>query len=201
MPSWVQFLREIQRIEFRWFLEPAAGGTLKLQVYDHRPDGGLAAEVKGAGSLCQPIADMFNCCASLSSNNVSECEARFADLGREHVMRFKALKRIGEVEEEPPIVTCMTRSGSKTVDLEISLVDKRTNANTVLFESISLLAVNNAFLSSLPPFLKRNDIGVRNYDFLVKDQVEAFRFGWVTLRRESYLTPIEVGELDLLLPS
>lgn len=202
MNNWLQFLRELQRLELRWSLEPSVGGIYVLKIIDHSPDGGLLSEVKGYGNLCIPIADFFEACGNITSGISSEGSIVFSEPGgRKNVLKIEAIKKLGEVHDEPPTIPFQKpQFNCRGISVNMSLINMQTNVRTPLFSDISLQAVNYAFLSSIPAFMKRNDMGIKNADFISKDQKQHFRFAWCFLRKESWMTPVEMGELDLLLP-
>ncbi|EPY19056.1 hypothetical protein STCU_09648 [Strigomonas culicis] len=204
MDNWLQFLRELRKLELRWSLEPGVGGIYVLKIMDHSEDGGsLLAEVKGHGNLCIPIADFFETCGNITSGIAFEGSVVFAEPGgKKSILKIEALKRIGaEQDDEPPIIPYhRPQYNCRGISVNIALINMQTKVRTPLFNDISLQAVNYAFLSSIPAFMKRNDIGIKNADFISKDQKQHFRFAWCFLRKESWLTPVEMGELDLLLP-
>ncbi|KAG5473062.1 hypothetical protein CUR178_02978 [Leishmania enriettii] len=203
LETWQAFLRELQRVELRWSLAPSAGGTLQLKIHDHfEPGDGLLCELKGAANRSAPLAEFFEACGSLSQGAVSKYEIRFFDGESCSVLLIESKKRLGEstFKDEPPIVPLLCQFDCRGTSVSLSVLDEKTLVRTPLFSDISIQALNYAFLTSLPLFLKRTDLGIRNADFVTKDQMRHFRYAWCFLRKESCMTPVELGELDALLP-
>lgn len=76
-----------------------------------------------------------------------------------------------------------------------------TFARTVLCRDLSLQTACHMHLQSIPIFLQRRDIGIPNWDFISKDQMRMFRFVWCYIRRECRMEPLEIADLDVLLPT
>lgn len=205
MPTWTEFLRELRRVELRWALEPGARGVLVLRLYDHsEPGDGFLCEVKGDGSRCSPIAEFLECCGTLTQGAEFSKEVPFLHRQSHTVLRVESVRRLesssGAVPDEEPILHSMAQYNCRGTSVNVSLLDRRTGLRTPLYHNISLQTLNYALLTSIPVFLKRPDIGVRNADFVSKNQMDQFRFAWCFLRKETFMTPVDMGELDNLLP-
>lgn len=203
MQTWQEFLRELQRVELGWSLTPSAGGTLKLKIYDHlEPGDGLLCELTGSASRSAPMADFFEACGSICQGAATQGEIQFLDGPKRFVLQITSKKRFasGDFKEEPPILPFTCQYNCRGTSVSLSVLDQETGVSTPLFSEISIQTLNYAFMTSLPVFLKRADIGVRNADFVTKEQMRHFRFAWCFLRKESWMTPVEMTELDCLLP-
>ncbi|KAG5498582.1 hypothetical protein JKF63_02868 [Porcisia hertigi] len=203
METWQEFLRELQRVELVWSLVPSAGGTLQLKIHDHlEPGDGLLCELKGTANRSAPLAEFFEACGSVSQGSVSKGEIQFFDGDSCSVLLIESKKRLGDVtfKDDPPILPLLCQFNCRGTSVSLSVLDKKTSVRTPLFSDISIQTLNYAFLTSLPLFLKRTDLGIRNADFVTKDQMRHFRYAWCFLRKESWMTPVELGELDSLLP-
>lgn len=203
METWQEFLRELQRVEMAWSLAPSAGGMLQLKIFDHlEPGDGLLCELRGAANRSAPVAEMFEACGSISQGAMSKGEVQFFDGENCSVLQIESKKRLGDpsFKDEPPILPALCQYNCRGTSVSLSVLDKKTQVRTPLFSDISIQTLNYAFMTSLPLFLKRIDIGVRNADFVTKDQMRHFRYAWCFLRKESWMTPVELGELDMLLP-
>lgn len=203
MASWQEFLKELQRVELGWSLAPSAGGTLRLKVIDHsEPGDGLLCELSGSTSRSAPMAEFFEVCGTLCQGSTAAGEVQFMDGDKHSVLQIASKKRFpsSELKEEPPIIPFTSQFNCRGTSVSLSVLDKQTNVTTPLFSDISIQTLNYAFMTALPIFLKRSDIGVRNADFVTKDQMRHFRFAWCFLRRESWMTPVDMTELDCLLP-
>ncbi|KAG5472293.1 hypothetical protein LSCM1_03692 [Leishmania martiniquensis] len=203
LETWQEFLRELQRVELGWSLAPSSGGTLQLKIHDHlEPGDGLLCELKGAANQSAPLAEFFEACGSVSQGRMSKCEIQFFDGESSSVLLIESKKRLGEnsFKDDPPISPLFCQFDCRGTSVSLSVLDKKTLVRTPLFSDISSQTLNYAFLTSLPLFLKRTDLGVRNADFVTEDQMRHFRYAWCFLRKESCMTPVELGELDALLP-
>jgi hypothetical protein len=203
MATWQEFLKELQRVELSWSLAPSAGGSLQLKILDHsEPGDGLLCELSGSTSRSAPMAEFFEACGTLSQGSASTGEIQFLDGENHSVLQLASTKRFADKDfkEEPPILPFTCQYNCRGTSVSLSVLDKRTNVLTPLFSDISIQTLNYAFMTALPIFLKRTDIGVRNADFVTKDQMRHFRFAWCFLRRESWMTPVDMTELDCLLP-
>lgn len=203
METWQEFLKELQRVELSWSLAPGANGTLHLKVYDHfEPGDGLLCELPGSTSRSAAIAEFFEACGSITQGGAAEADIHFLDGGKHSVLQIASKKCFvnSDIKDEPPILPFKCQYSSRCTSVSISVLDKQIGVTTPLFSDISLQTLNYAFMTSLPIFLKRPDIGVRNADFVTKDQMRHFRFAWCFLRKESWMTPVEMAELDTLLP-
>lgn len=203
METWQEFLRELQRVELGWFLAPGAGGTLQLKVFDHfEPGDGLLCELTGSTTRSAPLAEFFEICGSICQGGAAQGEVNFLDRGKHFVLQIGSKKCFASdsFKDEPPILPFKSQYNCRGTSVSLTILDKQTSISTPLFADLSLQTLNYAFLTSLPIFLKRSDIGVRNADFVTKDQMRHFRFAWCFLRKESWMTPVEMTELDCLLP-
>lgn len=203
LETWQEFLRELQRVELTWSLMPSAGGTLQLKIHDHFESGdGVLCELKGAANRSAPLAEFFEACGSMSQGAMSKAEIEFFDGENCSVLLIESKKRLGEVpfKDDPPILPLLCQFNCRGTSVSLSVLDKKTLLRTPLFSDISIQTLNYAFMTSLPVFLKRTDLGIRNADFVTKDQMRHFRYAWCFLRKESWMTPVEMGELDALLP-
>ncbi|KPI88712.1 hypothetical protein ABL78_2172 [Leptomonas seymouri] len=203
METWQEFLRELQRVELIWSLSPSAGGTLQLKLFDHaEPGEGLLCELSGNTSRSAPMAEFFEACGTICQGSAAKGEVQFLDDTRHSVLQIVSKKRFAsnDFKEEAPILPFTCQYNCRGTSVSLSVLDKHTSVTTPLFSDISIQTLNYAFMTSLPIFLKRSDIGVRNADFVTKDQMRHFRFAWCFLRKESWMTPVEMAELDCLLP-
>ncbi|CAJ1010525.1 hypothetical protein Q4I28_005840 [Leishmania naiffi] len=203
METWQEFLRELQRVELGWSLAPNAGGTLQLKIHDHlEPGDGVLCELKGGTNRSAPLAEFFEACGSMSQGTISRAEIQFFDEESCSVLLIESKKRLGDTpfKDEPPILPFFCQFNCRGTSVSLSVLDKKTLIRTPLFSDISIQTLNYAFMTSLPLFLKREDLGIRNVDFVTKDQMRHFRYAWCFLRKESWMTPVELGELDALLP-
>ncbi|ORC91002.1 uncharacterized protein TM35_000074260 [Trypanosoma theileri] len=203
---WSEFLQELRRIEFRWSLAPSAGGVIILTILEHGIDGEkVLCSLRGT-SGCAPIAEFFECCGSFIQGSLSKYDTRFVDLdGGEFLLRVVATRRIPEgntldLIADKPILPVLAQYDCRGTSVDVSIVETKTGVQTLLFQNLSLQTFNYAFLTSVPIFLKRTDVGVRNVDFVSKEQMRHFRFAWCFLRRESMMTAVDMTELDSLLP-
>ncbi|CCW67985.1 unnamed protein product [Phytomonas sp. Hart1] len=205
MKSWTEFQKELQRIEFQWYLAPESGGIITLKVFDHsEPGNGFLCELKGNGSKCTPIADFFECCGSILTGNSESHTIYFINDTSEFLLLVNSERFINSHDRIKSEDLAKKEELMHTIGLgtmvNLLIIDKKTNLRTPLFNKISLLTLNYAFLTSIPIFLKRNDVGVRNVDFVSKNQIHHFRFAWCFIRSRSSMTPIDITELDCLLP-
>ncbi|KPA83065.1 putative mitochondrial hypothetical protein [Leptomonas pyrrhocoris] len=203
METWQEFLRELQRVEISWCLAPSAGGTLQLSIFDHsEPGDGLLCELSGNTSRSAPLAEFFEACGSICQGAATKGEIQFIDGDKHSVLQIVSKNRFvsRDFKEDPPILPFACQHNCRGTSVSLSVLDKRTSVTAPLFSDISVQTLNYAFLTALPIFLKRSDIGVRNVDFVTKDQMRHFRFAWCFLRKESWMTPVEMTELDCLLP-
>ncbi|CCW61719.1 unnamed protein product [Phytomonas sp. EM1] len=206
MESWTEFQKELNRIELQWYLAPGSNGIITLKLFDHREQGdGLLCELKGEGSKCKPIADFFECCGSLLTGVSDTHTVPFINDSSEFLLVANSERFIDSSHTTQSEDLAKRHDLTYTIGLgtmvNLSVIDQKTNIRTPLFHRISLLAFNYALLSSIPIFLKRNDIGVRNLDFVSKEQMQQFRFAWCFIRSRSSMTPVDVTELDCLLPN
>lgn len=203
MATWQEFLRELRRFELQWSLAPGPGGIYQLKIYDHaEPGDGLLCELKGAGCSSAPIADVFEACGCITEGSINVGAVRFLEGLSDSTLRIESKKRLGEttIADEKPILPGLTQHNCRGTSVNISVLDNKSRLVTPLFSDLSVQTLNYAFITSLPAFLKRTDVGIRNSDFVTKDQMRHFRFAWCFLRKESWMTPVEMGELDSLLP-
>ncbi|KEG13044.1 hypothetical protein DQ04_01251170, partial [Trypanosoma grayi] len=161
--------------------------------------------LKGS-SGCAPIAQFFECCGGLTQGSLNNSSVEFCDLdGKEYRFCVDAKKRIasknalGPVWDEP-ILPILAQHNCRGTSVDVCVTETKTGVRTPLFSNISLQTFNYAFLTSIPAFLKRTDVGIRNVDFVSKEQMRHFRFAWCFLRRESLMTAVDMSELDTLLP-
>ncbi|KAH9580112.1 hypothetical protein LSM04_008357 [Trypanosoma melophagium] len=206
MNLWSEFLQELRSIEFRWSLAPSAGGVIILTVLEHGIDGEKALCSLRGTSGCAPIAEFFECCGGFIQGSLSKHDTRFLDLdGTEYILRVVTTRRIPEghaidLVADEPILPVLAQYNCRGTSVDVSIVETKTGVETPLFQNLSLQSFNYAFLTSVPIFLKRTDVGVRNVDFVSKEQMRHFRFAWCFLRRESMMTAVDMTELDSLLP-
>ncbi|KAF5226705.1 hypothetical protein ECC02_000206 [Trypanosoma cruzi] len=204
--NWSFFLQELRRIEFRWALSPNAGGVIVFTALEHGREGEkVLCNLKGSTG-CAPIAEFFECCGGLIQGRCEKYFVKFLDPdGGEHVVKIVSKRQIAASDNvspvfDEPILPVLAQHNCRGTSVEVSVTDSRTGVLTPVFNDISLQTFNYAFLTSIPVFLKRNDVGIRNADFVSKEQMRHFRFAWCFLRRESLMTAVEMSELDLLLP-
>lgn len=206
MSFWSEFLRELRTIEFSWTLVPSPGGAIIFTASEHGTDGKkILCSLKGTTG-CAPIAEFFECCGNLTQGICEKSSVRFfGPDGSGHVLEVVAKRRLSEgnvVDQtvDKPILPVLAQYNCRGTSVDVSVTEIRTSVVTSLFCDLSLQTFNYAFLTSIPVFLKRTDVGIRNVDFVSKDQMRHFRFAWCFLRRESLMTAVEMSELDLLLP-
>lgn len=200
---WAEFYSELQRIKMSWSLFPIASGGMDLKVFD-RSDGVEPLHIfKGRNTnKSSPIADFFEACGAIVNGSLQEENIFFRQENTSEALRIKPSERAilypyHHTEHETPV---MARSQCTRVSVDVSHINLSNGVVTPLFARISFQALCFAFLNSIPEFLKRTDIGVRNIDFVSRDQMNHFRFAWCYLRREAWMTPLELDEFDSLLP-
>ncbi|RNF15501.1 uncharacterized protein Tco025E_05521 [Trypanosoma conorhini] len=203
---WSAFLQELRQIEFRWTLAPIAGGVIVFTALEHGGEGEkVLCQLRGSTGSA-PIAEFFECCGTLTQGSCDKRSVRFIDLdGSEHVLRVVSKRQLAATNaatpiSDEPILPVLSQYNCRGTSVDVSVIDSRTGVVTPLFHDLSLQTFNYAFLTSIPIFLKRGDVGIRNADFVSKEQMRHFRFAWCFLRRESMMTAVEMSELDLLLP-
>ncbi|ESL10640.1 hypothetical protein TRSC58_01623 [Trypanosoma rangeli SC58] len=203
---WSAFLQELRRIEFRWTLAPSVGGVIVFTALEHGGEGEkVLCKIKGSTGSA-PIAEFFECCGTLTQGSCDKRSVRFLDIdGGGHVLSVVSKRKIDSNNAAPPvfdepILPVLAQYNCRGTSVDVSVIDTRTDVVTPVFHELSLQAFNYAFLTSIPVFLKRADVGIRNADFVSKEQMRHFRFAWCFLRRESMMTAVEMNELDFLLP-
>lgn len=205
LPSWFAFMRQLQRFEMQWRLEPGVAGTYVLDLNDHTcTRKANVVQLRGSGGHCKPIADMFECCVHLVQGTHTEKIVLFDDGGGgRQLLRLSTKQFLPENNRAAApqhSSRTLTQFNCRGTLVSLSLVDTTTRLVTSLFTDMAMQTFLYAFLTSLPIFLKRHDIGIRNAEFVSADQMRHFRFAWCFLRKEAFMTPLEMGELDNLIP-
>lgn len=203
MQDWRSFYSELKKVELCWSLIPACNGEIHLEVFDRSEEPNLLHSFRGKNpNKSSSIADLFEAFGSIVNGSLQEENVFFTKGGVSEALRIQPEKREMLFPPDskhlgggiPP------QSLSISVALDIKHVNMSNCVVTPLFTGLSFQAFCFAFLNSIPAFLKRNDIGIKNIDFVSRDQMNHFRYGWTYLRREAWLSPLELGEFDLLLP-
>lgn len=203
--KWAEFLSELRRIELSWRLFPVANGGIDLTVLDHSEELNKTLHifrgVNGQGKS-SPMADLFEACGSIINGSIQEENIYFKYENKCESLRLNPQKRdiLFPPKEEDYGYPVMARSQCTRVAVNVSHVNMSTGVSTPLLRNISFQTFVYCFLTSIPVFLKRTDIGVRNLDFVSAEQMSHFRFAWCYLRREAWMTPLEMEEFDTLLP-
>lgn len=217
---WSHFLAEIKRIEFRWSLTPGMGGVYHLRIVEHDADGEHElCHLVGDGKQCHPIADMFEGISGILQGTFTSFSVPFisgANGGRPQNLVLEAKPQIVSPSASPEEVAAMSAAANPQAAtnriglmvqtaktgycLDVYIVEKGSTFRSPLFHDVSLQALFHAHLESIPLFLRRTDIGIPNHDFIPADQMTMFRFVWCFIRRECRMTPVELGELNHLLP-
>jgi hypothetical protein len=219
---WSHFLAEIKRVEFRWSLAPGIGGVYHLRVMEHDADGEHElCHLIGDGKQCHPIADMFEGISGILQGTFMSFSVPFissaVNSGKAQNLVFEAKPQVTSpcaTEEEnerqrsaaDPIAATsrlkmMVQTAKTGYCIDVCLMEKDSPIKVPLFHDISLQALFHAHIESIPPFLRRTDIGIPNHDFLPAEQMTVFRFLWCFIRRECRMTPLELGDINHLLPS
>ncbi|CUG87498.1 Hypothetical protein, putative [Bodo saltans] len=220
---WSHFLFEIKRIEFRWSLTPGIGGVYHLRIIEHDADGEHElCHLVGDGKQCHPIADVFEGISGILQGTFLSFSVPFisstVNSGKPQNLVFEAKPQVSSssstiTEEEnerqrsaadPTAATArlnlMVQTAKTGYCLDVYIMEKDSPIKVPLFHDISLQALFHAHIESIPLFLRRTDIGIPNHDFFPADQMTVFRFLWCFIRRECRMTPVELGELNHLLP-
>lgn len=212
MRYWTPFLAELKRLEFRWMLTPGVGAVYHLDVVEHEAATGrevTLCKLRGNGNMCLPLADIFDGLCGLLNGDFLSFSAQFFSPDRKQYLVFEAVPRIESNVDTSRVQPAQNVFGRDVPQffaqtsrtgycVNLSLMEN--DVKTPLFHELSIMTICYAHLTSVPTFLHRTDIGIRNYDFLPPDQLKTFRFVWCFLRRECRMTPVEIGELDLLIP-
>nr|CCD12228.1 unnamed protein product [Trypanosoma congolense IL3000] len=204
--SWCEFLVELRRIEFRWKLLPLLEGIINFSIVEYTREGETVLCDLRTLTRSGPIANFFECCGALVQGSTDKYFVGFSGPdGVENVLEVRTNRLIcGEQDtqtaDEKPIVPTLAQFNCRGTSVDLILTNSETGAQRTLIRNFSLQSFNYAFLTSIPIFLKQTDIGIRNVDFVSEDQMRHFRFAWCFLRRESMMTPVEMSELDYLLP-
>lgn len=204
-PRWSEFYSDLRRIYLSWRLYPIANGGTDLRIFDRHENGNeLLHTFRGSNSsTSSPIADLFEACGSIINGSLNEESIYFKNNDLVEVLRItpQKMNSFSDHKEFKNNVTVLPQSRCTSVALNITHVNVSNSVVSPLVTNISFQAFCFAFLNSIPDFLKRSDAGIKNIDFVSQEQMRHFRFAWCYLRREAWMTPVELGELDLLLPS
>ncbi|AAZ11778.1 uncharacterized protein TEOVI_000635500 [Trypanosoma equiperdum] len=206
MASWSDFLQELARFEFRWRLLPCVGGVTVLNIVERNcGDENVLCDLRtSCGSA--PFAQFFECLGAFVQGTSEKRCIMFCDPnGLEQSLEIRAKRHLSPAlgegfEDEKPILPTLAQYDCRGTLVDLVLKDMKTDVLRPIISDISMQALNYAFLVSIPLFLRQADVGVRNTDLVSKEQMRHFRFAWCFLRRESMMTPVEIGELDTLLP-
>lgn len=203
MKNWKIFYGELKKIELQWSLVPSCNNEIHLKVFDRTEEPNeLHTFVQKNLAKSTVIADLFEACGAIINGSRKEENVFFSTGETLEALRLvpsekEALFSPGALDISNFIVP---QSLCTSVSLDVSHVNISKSIATPLFKDLSFQAFCFAFLNSIPLFLKRNDVGIRNIDFVSAEQMRHFRFAWCYLRREGWMTPLELGEFDLLLP-
>ncbi|KAG8341331.1 hypothetical protein ERJ75_000716500 [Trypanosoma vivax] len=204
--SWTEFLRELRRVELRWRLIPSFSGLIVLDIIEHTKDAETLLCSLKTSSSSTPIANFFDCCGKIIQGTTDKGIIPFPDpVCNGSILEIKSKRYIVPNEEkgilsEEPVSPVIAQYNCRGISVDLTVTDTATNIEKSIFTNLPMQVLTYAFLSSIPVFLKRTDSGVRNVDFVSKDQMRHFRFAWCFLRRESLLTAVDMSELDILLP-
>lgn len=201
MAKWSVFLTEIRQAELTWSLLPSGGLTLRVASHANGSSEDLRLFNGQNSNRTSSIADLFESLGSIINGSRCEENVFFRNETRVESLRIMPRELPADFPSDPSDVFTMARSTCPSVALDIFHVNVPNGVSTPLFTNFSFLAFCNAFLNSIPIFLRKNDIGIRNVDFVTPEQMQHFRFAWCYLRREGWMSPLDIGEFDCLLPA
>lgn len=219
LPYWSQFLAELRRYELRWSVSPGVGTEYHLDIVEFTATGeSFLCRLHGDGSQCQPIADMFNGIGAVVQGVLSDFSVPFlSHRSRPQYLVFTSKPLLSAPSstssatasssseaprhhQHPDIPNFVFQSHRTGYAFSVCIMEQHSPIRTPLIHELSLQATTHMMLQSMPPFFRRTDIGVRNADLMPKDQIQAFRFLWCFLRRECRMVPMDMANLDDLLP-
>ena len=215
MTYWHHFLLELRRYEFHWQLDSPCGNVYRFILIERTVDAeSQKCVVRGDRRKINPIVDFFDALMYMIMEGAPVREVRFVDeAGCQMTLRFTCKPSLGQyhedVSEEDKIGWTMEERNARldvaqTVKLghaiDIELVDGLSKKTTLLVKGLALQTLSYLLMTSIPSFLNRHDLGVKNLDFLPKDQLTMIRFTFCFFRREMRMTPLDIGELNELLP-
>eukprot|EP00796_Vickermania_ingenoplastis_P005826 gene5826-4153_t len=206
MEKWGTFLSELKRAELSWSVIPVSGGGMTLKLIDHSHHANeVLHEFRGRNSTqSSPLADLFEACGSIVNGSRQEENVLFNQKGFSEVLKLVPTEKEYMYPYIPPEgelgIPLLAKSECTRVSLDVLHLNSSNGVLTPLFRGLSFQAFCYAFLTSIPCFLKKTDVGVRNLDFVSQEQMTHFRYAWCYLRREAWMTPLEMEEFDALLP-
>ena len=215
MAYWHPLWLELRRYEFHWQLDSPCGNVYRFILIERTVDGeSQKCVVRGDRRKINPIVDFFDALMYMIMEGAPVREVRFVDeAGCQMTLRFTCKPSLGQyhedVSEEDKIGWTMEERNARldvaqTVKLghaiDIELVDGLSKKTTLLVKGLALQTLSYLLMTSIPSFLNRHDLGVKNLDFLPKDQLTMIRFTFCFFRREMRMTPLDIGELNELLP-
>lgn len=203
MKEWKFFFGDLKRIELCWSLIPSGSNEIHLKVCDRAEEPSELHTFIGKNfDKSSAIADLFEACGSIINGSKREESVYFSKDGSLEALRLQPveMEALFPPKEKDLSTFIIPQSRCTSVALNIAHVNASKGIVTPLFNDLSFQSFCFAFLNSIPVFLKRNDVGIRNIDFVSHEQMKHFRFAWCYLRREAWMTPLELGEFDLLLP-
>jgi len=211
-PYWSWFLPELQQYSLEWRLASANGQEVEMTLKEFAVDGErvLLRAVGGLGEWGSPFGQMFESLIAFVRGAATERTVHFSD--RRTQMQLKLHFSLGGEGDgstlEPSVrlpdgrlsTGAQTQRSGASVELSSVVGDSSDAQMKPLCDAMSLQAFIYHFLASVPPFLKRTDLGVRTSDLVPREQFVQFRLGWCFLRREARMSPLDLNAFDLLIP-
>jgi hypothetical protein len=215
MEYWQHFLVELRRFEFHWQIGSPCGNVYRFMLIERTVGGeNQLCVLRSDKRRANCLVEFFDAIGYFIVEGPQKRDIKFDDgSGNLQILRVTCAPSLGDynpsraeqdrvgwsVEERDARgdVAQSVRIGH-FVDME--LIDSATGSIKVLVKGLSLQTLAYLLMASIPPFLNRHDLGVRNMDFLPKEQIKMIRFTWCFFRREMRMTPVDIGELNEMLP-